>query len=59
MEIYKDESGTYLIKGNGFEANSDYIEDPLLPPKVSVNFNGEVMMDADNRYFSCFCNSNR
>lgn len=41
MEIYKDESGTYLIKGNGFEANSDYIEDALLPPKVTVNFNGE------------------
>ncbi len=41
MEIYKDESGTYLIKGNGFEANSDYIEDPLLPPKVTVNFNGK------------------
>ena len=40
MEIYKDESGSFKIKGNGFEANSDYIQDPLLPPKVTVNING-------------------
>ena len=40
MEIYKDESGSFQIKGNGFEANSDYIQDTLLPPKVTVNING-------------------
>ena len=40
MEIYKDESGSFKIKGNGFEANSDYIQDALLPPKVTVNIDG-------------------
>ena len=40
MEIYKDESGSFQIKGNGFEANSDYVQDTLLPPKVTVNING-------------------
>ena len=40
MEVYKDESGSFKIKGNGFEANSDYVQDTLLPPKVTVNING-------------------
>ena len=30
MEIYKDESGSFQIKGNGFEANSNYVQDALL-----------------------------
>ena len=41
MEIYKDKSGYYQIKGNGFEANSNFIQDTLLPPKVTVNLNGQ------------------
>ena len=41
MEIYKDKSGSYQIKGNGFEANSNFIQDTLLPPKVTVNLNGQ------------------
>jgi UDP-GlcNAc:undecaprenyl-phosphate GlcNAc-1-phosphate transferase len=40
MEIYKDEFGSFQIKGNGFEANSNYVQDALLPPKVTVNING-------------------
>ena len=40
MEIYKDESSSFKIKGNGFEANSNYVQDALLPPKVTVNING-------------------
>jgi UDP-GlcNAc:undecaprenyl-phosphate GlcNAc-1-phosphate transferase len=40
MEIYKDESGSFKIKGNGFEANSNFVQDTLLPPKVTVNING-------------------
>ena len=40
MEVYKDESGSFQVKGNGFEANTDYIQDALLPPKVTVNING-------------------
>ncbi len=41
MEVHKDELGSYQIKGNGFEANSSYIQDTLLPPKVTVNINGD------------------
>lgn len=41
MEVHKDELGFYQIKGNGFEANSSYIQDTLLPPKVTVNINGD------------------
>ncbi len=41
MEVNKDELGSYQIKGNGFEANSSYIQDTLLPPKVTVNINGD------------------
>ena len=41
MEVRKDELGSYQIKGNGFEANSSYIQDTLLPPKVTVNINGD------------------
>jgi UDP-GlcNAc:undecaprenyl-phosphate GlcNAc-1-phosphate transferase len=40
MEVYKDDSGSFQIRGNGFEANSNYVEDSLLPPKVTVNING-------------------
>ena len=40
MEVYKDEAGSFQIKGDGFEANSNYIQDALLPPKVTVNING-------------------
>ncbi len=40
MQVYKDESGSYQIKGNGFEANSNFVQDSLLPPKVTVNING-------------------
>ena len=40
MEVYKDDSGSFKIRGNGFEANSNYVEDSLLPPKVTVNING-------------------
>ncbi len=40
MEIYKDESGSFQIKGNGFAANSNYIQEALLPPKVTVEING-------------------
>ena len=39
-EVYRDESGSFKIKGNGFEANSNYFQDSLLPPKVTVNING-------------------
>ena len=41
MDVHKDELGSYQIKGNGFEANSSYIQDTLLPPKVTVNINGD------------------
>ncbi len=40
MEIYKDESGSFKVKGDGFEANSSYVQDALLPPKVTVKING-------------------
>ena len=40
MEVYKDESGSFNVKGNGFEAKSNYVQDTLLPPKVTVNING-------------------
>ena len=40
MKVYKDETGSFKIKGNGFEANSNYFQDTLLPPKVIVNING-------------------
>ena len=40
MEIYKDESGSFQVEGNGFKANSNYFQDALLPPKVTVNING-------------------
>jgi UDP-GlcNAc:undecaprenyl-phosphate GlcNAc-1-phosphate transferase len=40
MEVYRDKSGSFKIKGNGFEANSSYFQDSLLPPKVTVNING-------------------
>ena len=40
MEVYKDESGSFKVKGNGFEAKSSYVQDTLLPPKVTVNING-------------------
>ena len=40
MEVYKDESGSFKIKGNGFEANSNFVQDKLLRPKVTVNING-------------------
>ncbi len=40
MEVYKDESGSFNVKGNGFEAMSNYVQDTLLPPKVTVNING-------------------
>ena len=41
MKIYKDESGSFQIKGDGFEANSNYFQETLLPPKVTVNINGD------------------
>ena len=40
MEIFRDESGSFQIKGDGYEANSNYIQETLLPPKVTVNING-------------------
>ena len=40
MKIYKDESGSFQIKGDGYEANSNYFQETFLPPKVTVNING-------------------
>ena len=34
MEIYKDESGSFKIKGNGFEANSNFVQDTLFLQKL-------------------------
>ena len=40
MQIFKDESGSFQIKGDGFAANSNYVQEALLPPKVTVEING-------------------